>query len=76
MFPNLQAEQKRRNFTNQQVADKIGMSRVTYESKKKSGRFTASECFNLCKLFQSSFEYLFNTEIVIGKEIAKEQKTA
>ena len=44
MFPNLQAEQKRMNMTNQQVADKIGMSRVTYESKKKSGSFYVSEC--------------------------------
>ena len=43
MFPNLQAEQKRMNMTNQQVADEIGMSRVTYESKKKSGSFTVSE---------------------------------
>lgn len=72
MFPNLQAEQKRRNLTNQQVADKIGMSRVTYESKKKSGRFSVSDCSKLCKLFQVSFEYLFNTEMIITKE----QKTA
>lgn len=76
MFPNLQAEQKRNNLTNQQVADKIGMSRVTYESKKKSGRFSASECSKLCKLFQTSFEYLFSTEPIIGKELAEQQKTA
>ncbi len=62
MFPNLQAEQSRMNMTNQQVADTIGMSRVTYESKKKSGCFTVSDCVKLCKLFRSSFEYLFSTE--------------
>ena len=61
MFPNLQAEQKRMNMTNQQVADKIGMSRVTYESKKKSGRFTVKECAQLCNIFKTSFEYLFET---------------
>jgi DNA-binding XRE family transcriptional regulator len=64
MFPNLQAEQKRYNFTNQQVADKLGLSRVAYEGKKKSGRFVASECKELCQLFQTSFEYLFSTEVI------------
>ena len=28
MFPNLQAEQKRMNMTNQQVADEIGISQA------------------------------------------------
>ncbi len=63
MFPNLQAEQARRGMTNQQVADQLGISRITYESKKKSGRFTVKECSALCEMFQSSFEYLFNSEI-------------
>ncbi|MBR1482291.1 MAG: hypothetical protein IJ598_04875 [Ruminococcus sp.] len=66
MFPNLQAEQKRMNMTNQQVADKIGMSRVTYESKKKSGSFSVSDCAKLCGLFHSTFEYLFSTTPAIG----------
>ena len=66
MFPNLQAEQKRMNMTNQQVADEIGMSRVTYESKKKSGSFTVSECVKLCSLFHSTFEYLFDTTPLVG----------
>lgn len=61
MFNNLQAEQARRNMTNQQVADEIGMSRTTYECKKRTGRFTTSDCKALCKLFDSSFEYLFET---------------
>lgn len=76
MFPNLQAEQKRLNLTNQQVADIIGMSRVTYESKKKSGRFTVFDCNKLCKLFHASFEYLFSTDMIIGRELAEQQKTA
>lgn len=75
MFPNLQAEQKRMNLTNQQVAERIGMSRVTYESKKKSGCFVVSDCAKLCRLFYSRFEYLFSTEPIIGKELAEQQKT-
>lgn len=60
MFKNLQAEQARKGMTNQQVANSIGINRNTYESKKKSGRFTVKECQRLCLLFQSSFEYLFD----------------
>ena len=59
MFRNLQAEQARYGLTNQEVADKVGMSRVSYEAKKKSGRFTVNECALLCDLFHASFEYLF-----------------
>lgn len=62
MFPNLQAEQARKGMTNQQVAEQLGITRSTYEAKKKSGRFVAKECSNLCKIFQSSFEYLFYCE--------------
>lgn len=59
IFANLQAEQARALMTNQQVAEKVGLSRVSYESKKKSGRFTVFESAKLCKLFNCSFEYLF-----------------
>ena len=66
MFPNLQAEQSRMNMTNQQVADEIGMSRVTYESKKKNGSFSVSDCVKLCNLFHTTFEYLFSTVPLVG----------
>lgn len=62
MFRNLEAEQARLNFTNQQMAEKLGMSRVSYENKKKSGKFTALEAKKLCKLFKVKFDYLFETE--------------
>ncbi len=62
MFRNLQAEQARQGMTNQQVADSIGINRVTYENKKKTGRFTVRECYKLCKLFETNFEYLFETD--------------
>lgn len=35
MFRNLDAEQARFSYTNQQMADKLGISRVSYENKKK-----------------------------------------
>lgn len=61
MFRNLQAEQARMGLTNQEVADRVGISRVSYESKKKSGRFTVKECAKLCNIFRTNFEYLFET---------------
>ena len=66
MFPNLQAEQARRGMTNQQVADFLGISRVAFESKKKSGRFYTLELFKLCTLFNCTFEYLFAVEENVG----------
>lgn len=65
MFPNLQAEQSRQGMTNQDVAEKLSLSRQSYEQKKKSGNFTVSECKALCDLFCTSFEYLFNEDAII-----------
>lgn len=62
MFPNLRAEQARANMSNQKVADYLGMSRVTYESKKKSGRFNVDESRRLCELFNCDFDYLFTVD--------------
>ena len=61
MYPNLKAEQARKGLTNKEVADVLGLSRVTYESKKKSGRFTVSESKALCDFFECDFDYLFST---------------
>lgn len=62
MFPNLNAEQARISLNNTQVAEKLGISRVSYESKKKSGKFTTSEVKALCMLFSCSFDYLFASD--------------
>ena len=62
VFRNLNAEQARFSYTNQQMADKIGISRVSYESKKKTGKFTAIEAKKLCKIFKVKFDYLFATD--------------
>lgn len=61
MFRNLDAEQARNGMTNKDVADSLGISRVSYESKKKSGKFTTFEIKKLCTMFGCSFGYLFAT---------------
>jgi len=61
MFRNLNAEQARLGYTNQKMADLIGISRISYENKKKTGKFTALEA-KMCKIFKVKFDYLFETE--------------
>lgn len=61
MFRNLDAEQARFSYTNQQMADKLGISRVSYENKKKTGKFTALEAKKMCIIFKVTFDYLFET---------------
>jgi|BioPla2DNA2_1021312.scaffolds.fasta_scaffold88214_1 transcriptional regulator with XRE-family HTH domain len=62
MFRNLEAEQSRYGLTNQAVAEKLGVSRVTYENKKKNGNFTRPQIVLLMQLFNCSFDYLFETD--------------
>lgn len=62
MFRNLEAEQARNKMNNAAVAEQLGISRVSYESKKKSGKFTTIEAKKLCMLFDCQFDYLFATE--------------
>ena len=63
MFRNLEAEQARFGYTNQQMADKLGISRVSYENTKKTGKFIALEAKKMCKIFNVKFDYLFATEL-------------
>ncbi len=62
MFRNLNAEQARFDYSNKKMADILGISRTSYESKKKSGRFTTLEIQKMCNLFKCSFDYLFETD--------------
>ena len=62
MFKNLDAEQARGGLTNSDVANMLGISRVSYENKKKSGKFTTPEIKTLCTFFKCKFDYLFATE--------------
>lgn len=62
MFKNLIAEKAIRRLSNQQMAEIIGVSRPTFESKMKNGHFTATECWKLIYYFGMTFEYLFATD--------------
>ncbi len=62
LFKNLNAEQARHSYTNQRMADMVGISRVSYENKKKNGKFTALEAKKMCKIFKVKFDYLFATD--------------
>lgn len=62
LFRNLDAEQARRGLSNTAVAEKLGISRISYENKKKSGKFTTIEIKTLCQFFECGFDYLFATE--------------
>lgn len=61
MFNNLNADQARHHLTNSDVSSILGISRVSYENKKKNGKFTTPEIKTLCKLFKCKFDYLFAT---------------
>jgi hypothetical protein len=67
MFPNLNAEQARYSHSNQYTADYLGLNRCTYESKKRSGRFTMEEVNKLCDLYKCEYKYLFSTEPINPK---------
>ncbi|WP_039944593.1 hypothetical protein [Anaerofustis stercorihominis] len=69
MFPNLDAEQARNKLTNEMTAKNLNLSRVSYESKKKTGKFNIHEAKRLCKIFKCSFDYLFMTEDEINKDV-------
>lgn len=62
MFANLLGQKAYYKLTDQDMADIIGVSRVTYDSKMKSGRFTPAECMKFCRYFKKPFEFLFAME--------------
>ena len=70
MFPNLEAEQGRHKMSNQIVADKLGISRKTYEQKKKNGNFSRPQIVRLMGLFGCSFEYLFESPVGDAEEMS------
>ena len=63
MFRNLNAEQRRLNMNNQQVAEFLGYKdRKSYEIKKSTGSFSLTDAKKLAKLFSVSLDYLFETD--------------
>lgn len=63
MFRNLEAEQRRLGMTNSEVAEYLGVSRSTYESKKKNGMFSRPQIVKLLQLFKCDFDYLFEPNV-------------
>lgn len=64
MFRNLEAEQKRCGYTNANMAELLGISRITYENKKRTGLFNRPQVETLLRLFGCRFEYLFLYETI------------
>lgn len=62
MFSNLEAEQARKGLSNARISKMLGISRVTYEKKKKNGKFKLSEIKSLCDILDCEFNYLFATD--------------
>lgn len=62
MFKNLNAEQARFDMSNADVAEKLGITRQTYELKKANGKFTLAEVRTLCQMFDCGFDYLFEVK--------------
>jgi DNA-binding XRE family transcriptional regulator len=69
MYRNIAAEQARLGYNNAQMASCLGVSRSTYEKRKRTGRFDAVQIKKMLALFDCTFEYLFAQE---GEEGRKE----
>ena len=62
MLWNLEAEQKRRGLSNEEMAKLLSVSRTTYEVKKKNGKFSLPQIETLLDYFKCDFGYLFKRE--------------
>lgn len=62
MFANLLGQKAYHKLTDEEMGKIIGVSRNTYCSKMKSGRFWPDECKKYCCFFGKSFDYLFATD--------------
>lgn len=60
MFRNLRAEMARHDFTDFDMATKLGITREAFAKKKKNGYFTMAEIRIMLDMFGTSFEYLFD----------------
>jgi len=62
MFPNLEAEQVQRGYTDEYVAEQLGITGEEYRLRKKSGLFMESEIRALVAMYNKSPEYLFDPD--------------
>lgn len=61
MYPNLMGQKAYHGLTNDDLANIIGVSRNSFDTKMRTGRFTVKECKALCEYFDKSFYFLFAT---------------
>lgn len=59
MYRNIDAEQARIGKTNAEMAVLLGISRSSYEKKKKTGMFSRPQIEMLIAIFSCEFGYLF-----------------
>ena len=59
MFPNLEAEQSGRGYTDEFVAGRLAISEPEYLLRKKTGSLMESDARILIAMYKKSFEYLF-----------------
>lgn len=69
MYRNIVVEKARCGYTDEYLAEKLNMSRMTFCRKMKSGNFTVHECKMLMKLFGKPFNYLFESNEEINKNV-------
>jgi len=62
MFPNLEIEQTRCSYTDEYIAEKLGITLQEYKIRKESGTFLPSDVMVLLKIYNKEFEYLFRLE--------------
>lgn len=62
IYPNLSAEQARFGKTDIAMADILSIHPRTYARRKQAGGFKQREIKELCKLFDCTYEYLFETK--------------
>ncbi|MCL2220668.1 MAG: hypothetical protein FWC23_11000 [Chitinispirillia bacterium] len=60
IFPNLEAEQARFGYTEEFVAQKLGMTTLEYREHKRSGAFRLPEALVLVEMYGKSMDYLLS----------------
>ncbi|MCL2722602.1 MAG: hypothetical protein FWD47_14830, partial [Treponema sp.] len=62
MFPNLETEQARCGYTDEYIAERLGIDQQEYKVRKELGTFLPSDVVVLIKIYNKEFEYLFRLE--------------
>ena len=60
MYPNLNAEQARYGDSDEVVSKLLCMSRASYNTKKKKGKFDIEQAAFLCNRYVNDINYLFS----------------